>query len=375
MVWLFIEPDRQTEPKEAERHAEVLMRLAAGFRLRASGQLIQAAAVDVVVDVHQRGPVPYGLAVVDAVGALEAELLKVDVDAPRAVARCRHHHDRLTLDRLHDLPGPELREDGSVLLAVLVQAQRSRKGREGTSPSQRAAATHAKLPEPPALLTRHATAPLNTTLLRSIGHLRSTGFRFWGSLGAAAAMASKQILKELKDLQKDPPTSCSAVLVFNGGMMSHNWGAILGQQCFPPDMMEEEKPSAGVPTDTTVATMVSSWLLPTQSQEAVYQTLNTAYGMAPSDPPFSADQATAEARMDVEVQLWQRQPQAPPCQQAPFWSGTGTEGCGDTFFSRTYPTLFCRKGLCREYCDNEGAAGGSCISSSCYSVADLLDSP
>ncbi|KAF0901281.1 hypothetical protein E2562_038884 [Oryza meyeriana var. granulata] len=88
-----------------------------------------------------------------------------------------------------------------------------------------------------------------------------------------------------------------------------------------PDMMEEEKPSAGVPTDPTVATMVSSWLLPTQGQEAVYQTLNTAYGMAPSDPPFRADQATAAAPMDVEVQLWQRQPQAPPCQQAPFWSG------------------------------------------------------
>jgi hypothetical protein len=38
-----------------------------------------------------------------------------------------------------------------------------------------------------------------------------------------------------------------------------------------------------------------------------------------------------------------------------------TEGCGDTFFSRTYKSLFCRKGPCREHCDNEGADGGYCI--------------
>uniref|UniRef100_A0A0D9Y1C4 Knottin scorpion toxin-like domain-containing protein n=1 Tax=Leersia perrieri TaxID=77586 RepID=A0A0D9Y1C4_9ORYZ len=41
--------------------------------------------------------------------------------------------------------------------------------------------------------------------------------------------------------------------------------------------------------------------------------------------------------------------------------GTVTEGCGDTFFSRTYSTLFCRKGPCREHCNNEGADGGTCI--------------
>nr|XP_015650486.1 uncharacterized protein LOC4344973 isoform X2 [Oryza sativa Japonica Group] len=89
-----------------------------------------------------------------------------------------------------------------------------------------------------------------------------------------------------------------------------------------PNTMEEEKPSAGVQPDPTVPTMALSWMLPTQGQETIHDTMNTAYEMSSSEtPPLRADQAAAAAPMDVEVQLRQRQPQAPPCQQAHFWSG------------------------------------------------------
>uniref|UniRef100_J3NEW7 Knottin scorpion toxin-like domain-containing protein n=1 Tax=Oryza brachyantha TaxID=4533 RepID=J3NEW7_ORYBR len=40
--------------------------------------------------------------------------------------------------------------------------------------------------------------------------------------------------------------------------------------------------------------------------------------------------------------------------------GTRTETCGYTFLSKTYTTRFCRKGPCREHCDDEGGAGGTC---------------
>uniref|UniRef100_A0A0E0I6Z8 3-hydroxyacyl-[acyl-carrier-protein] dehydratase n=1 Tax=Oryza nivara TaxID=4536 RepID=A0A0E0I6Z8_ORYNI len=89
-----------------------------------------------------------------------------------------------------------------------------------------------------------------------------------------------------------------------------------------PTTMEEEKPSAGVQPDPTVPTMALSWMLPTQGQETIHDTMNTAYEMSSSETPaLRADQAAAAAPMDVEVQLRQRQPQAPPCQQAHFWSG------------------------------------------------------
>uniref|UniRef100_A0A0E0B9X5 Uncharacterized protein n=1 Tax=Oryza glumipatula TaxID=40148 RepID=A0A0E0B9X5_9ORYZ len=71
-----------------------------------------------------------------------------------------------------------------------------------------------------------------------------------------------------------------------------------------PDMMEEEKPSAGVQLDPTVPTMALSWMLPTQGQETTHDTMNTAYEMSSSEtPPLRADQAAAAAPMDVEVQL------------------------------------------------------------------------
>ncbi|EAZ41920.1 hypothetical protein OsJ_26466 [Oryza sativa Japonica Group] len=93
-----------------------------------------------------------------------------------------------------------------------------------------------------------------------------------------------------------------------------------------PNTMEEEKPSAGVQPDPTVPTMALSWMLPTQGQETIHDTMNTAYEMSSSEtPPLRADQAAAAAPMDVEVQLRQRQPQAPPCQQAHFWSVSNDE--------------------------------------------------
>uniref|UniRef100_I1QKM9 Uncharacterized protein n=1 Tax=Oryza glaberrima TaxID=4538 RepID=I1QKM9_ORYGL len=56
-----------------------------------------------------------------------------------------------------------------------------------------------------------------------------------------------------------------------------------------PDMMEEEKPSAGVQLDPTVPTMALSWMLP-------HDTMNTAYEMSSSEtPPLRADQAAAAA--------------------------------------------------------------------------------
>ncbi|BAT10637.1 Os10g0386900 [Oryza sativa Japonica Group] len=71
-----------------------------------------------------------------------------------------------------------------------------------------------------------------------------------------------------------------------------------------PDMMEEEKPSAGVQLDPNVPTMALSWMLPTQGQETTHDTMNTAYEMSSSEtPPLRADQAATAAPMDVEVQL------------------------------------------------------------------------
>jgi hypothetical protein len=71
-----------------------------------------------------------------------------------------------------------------------------------------------------------------------------------------------------------------------------------------PNTMEEEKPSAGVQPDPTVPTMALSWMLPTQGQETIHDTMNTAYEMSSSEtPPLRADQAATAAPMDVEVQL------------------------------------------------------------------------